>query len=60
LNEISRVLKRDKSYFEEYAIVDAMISLKHATEMELVNLSVKQLGIPVTLAALGRNFVFEE
>lgn len=60
MNEISRVLKRDKSYFEEYAIVDAMISLKHATEMELVNLSVKQLGIPVTLAALGRNFVFEE
>jgi hypothetical protein len=46
--------------FEEYANQDCLIALKHATEMVKVNMSVKQIGIPCTLSALGRNFVFDE
>jgi hypothetical protein len=58
--KISNLLKRDKKAFEEYAILDAMITLKHATEMERFNMSIKQIGVPITLSSLGRNFVFDE
>lgn len=28
--------------------------------MEQFNLSIKQLGVPLTLSSIGRNYVFEE
>jgi hypothetical protein len=60
LEKMSKFLERDKEAFEKYAIKDAIITLKHAIEMEKFNWSLKQLGIPLTLSSMGRNYVFEE
>jgi hypothetical protein len=58
--KMSKFLIRDKEAFEEDAIQDAVITLKHALSMEQFNLSIKQLGVPLTLSSIGRNYVFEE
>ena len=55
ISNMSGFLKRDKKAFEEYALQDAIITLKHAISMEKFNLTVKQLGIPLTLSTIGRN-----
>ena len=60
LNNMSAFLKRDPEAFKEYAIQDAVITLKHALSMENFNMSIKQLGVPLTLSSIGRNYVFEE
>ena len=60
LNDMSGFLKRDKEGFIAYAIQDAVSTLKHALSMEKFNLSIKQLGVPLTLSSIGRNDVFEE
>jgi hypothetical protein len=39
---------------------DALITLKHSVAMEGFNLRIKQIGIPLTLSAIGRNYVFDE
>lgn len=39
--QMSKLLERDKSLFEEYAIKDAVITLKHALSMECFNLGIK-------------------
>lgn len=57
LSMMSTFLKTDKASFEEYALRDAEIVLKHATEMEGFNFSLKQLGVPITLSSLGKKFV---
>lgn len=57
LNKMSAFLKRDPQAFQEYAIRDAVITLKHAIAMEKFNMSIKQIGIPVTLASIGRKYV---
>jgi hypothetical protein len=60
LTKMSRFVEEDKSAFEEYAITDALIVLKHSTEMETFNLTLNKIGIPVTLSSMGKNFVFEK
>lgn len=58
--KMSSFLERDKVGFEEYALIDAKIVLRHANAMEMFNFSNKQLGIPITLSSLGRNFVIQK
>jgi hypothetical protein len=57
---MDKFLLRDKESFEKYAIRDALIVLKHSVAMEEFNFTVKQLGVPLTLSSIGRNYVFEE
>jgi len=49
--------KEKKKAFIEYAIIDAKITVKHATEMEKFNKTVRKIGIPITLYSIGRNYV---
>lgn len=58
-DKISLLLARDRQLFEDYAIQDVIIILKHSTEMERFNMSIKQLGVPLTLSSKGRNYVFD-
>jgi hypothetical protein len=58
--KMSNLLTRDPVKFEKYAIRDAVITLKHAIEMAQFNESIKQIGIPLTLSSVGRNYVFNE
>lgn len=58
--KMSGFLSRDKERFEQYAIRDAVIVLKHSVAMEEFNILVKQLGVPLTLSSLGRNYVFDK
>lgn len=60
IEHMSAFLKRDPKAFEDYAIRDAVICLKHALAMETFNNQQKQLGIPLTLSSMGRNYVFEQ
>jgi hypothetical protein len=55
--KMSNLLKRNKQKFVDYAMLDVKIVVKHATEMEKFNRTVKQLGVPNTLASIGRNYV---
>jgi hypothetical protein len=57
---MSKFLERDRTGFEEYAIQDAIITLKHALSMEQFNFGIKQLGVPITLSSMGRNYVLDE
>jgi hypothetical protein len=43
-SRMSEFLKRDKQAFEQYALRDALIVLKHAVAMENFNQGVKQIG----------------
>jgi hypothetical protein len=56
---MSAFLERDQVAFEEYALQDAVISLKHALSMESFNWGIKQLGVPGTLSSIGRNSFFD-
>ena len=60
ISNMDKFLIRDKKAFEEYALQDAIITLKHSTVMEVFNMRVKQIGIPLTLSSIGRNYVFTE
>ena len=60
ISNMRAFLERDPKMFEEYAIQDAVISLKHALAMEDFNFKIKQLGVPVTLSSVGKNYVFDE
>jgi hypothetical protein len=58
--KISTWVQQDLKAFEEYALTDVLIVLKHSTEMETFNLSMKKIGVPITLSSMGKNFVFEQ
>jgi len=60
LNNIQQFLERDKKAFDEYALQDSKITLKHAIAMEKFNMTVNQIGIPLTLSSIGRNYVKSE
>jgi hypothetical protein len=45
--------------FEESAIQDGLITLKHGVAMKNLNLSIKKFGIPLSLSSIGRISVFE-
>ena len=53
-------LEIDPERFRDYALHDALITLKHAIEMEVFNMKMFQIGIPLTLSSIGRKFVFKE
>lgn len=57
---MSAFLERDKEPFEAFALKDSIINLKHALSMEKFNMSVKKIGIPLTLSSVGRSFVSDE
>jgi hypothetical protein len=57
---MSAFLKRESEGFKAYALRDALIILKHETAMENFNLSVKKIGVTVTLGSMGRNYVYKE
>ena len=57
---MSAFLKRKSEGFKAYALRDALIILKHETAMENFNLSVKKIGVTVTLGSMGRNYVYKE
>jgi len=60
LINMSAFLAKDKVAFEEYAMTDTLIVLRHSTEMETFNFTLNKIGIPVTLSSMGKNFVFEK
>lgn len=45
--QMSKFLQRDKEAFEEYALRDAVITLKHSLSLEQFNMRIKQIGIPL-------------
>jgi len=55
--QMSKLIARDKQALIVYAILDSNFTLKHAGELEKLNKSVMQLGIPRTLSSIGRNYV---
>jgi len=59
-SRMSEFLLRDKERFEQYAIRDAVIVLKHSVAMEEFNFGLKQLGVPLTISSMGRNYVFDK
>jgi hypothetical protein len=59
-NKMSGLLERYPKLFEENAIQDAVISLKHSVAMEQFNMTVLQIGIPLTLSSIGRKDVFKK
>lgn len=57
LDNMQGFLARDKAKFTEYALRDSLISLIHAAWMEDFNFKIGGSGIPLSLSALGRNYV---
>lgn len=57
---MSGLLKADKQLFEEYAIRDSIITLKHAVSMEEFNLSVNKIGVPLTISGIAKAYVLKE
>ena len=57
ITQRSKFLERDKKAFIEYEILDEKFTVKHETEMEKLNKTVRQIGIPITLSSIGRNYV---
>jgi hypothetical protein len=53
-------LVKDRVRFEEYALQDAIITLKHAIAMEDFNIQLNCIGVPITLASLGRKYVLNK
>jgi hypothetical protein len=54
------LLDINKELFDKYALRDAEITLKHASEMENFNLTVNKLGVPLTLSGIGKSYVLKE
>lgn len=54
------LLKRDKIRFEEYAKLDAVITLKHSNAMEDFNFTLNKIGVPLTLSSLGKDYVLKQ
>lgn len=57
---MKELLNDNKSLFEEYAIKDSLITLQHASQMELFNLTVDKIGIPITLSGISKAYVVKE
>jgi hypothetical protein len=57
--QMELLLKDDPKLFEDYAIQDSIISLKHANEMEKFNMGLGKIGVPITLSSLGKQYVLK-
>jgi hypothetical protein len=60
LNNMRVFYEREPERFKDYAIQDAIITLKHAVAMEEFNMKVYQIGVPITLSSIGRKYVLKE
>lgn len=58
--KMQELLSKDKELFERYAIQDSIITWKHATSMEDFNLSINQIGVPLTVSSMSRNYIVNE
>jgi hypothetical protein len=54
------LLQNNKELFEKYAIQDSIITWKHATSMEDFNLEINQVGIPLTVSSISKNYILNE
>lgn len=57
---MDKLLEDNPKLFEEYAIQDSIITLKHANTME--DFSIKETnkaGVPLTLSSLGRDYILK-
>lgn len=59
-DRMSILLEENKELFEQYAIRDSEITLKHASTMEEFNYSLDKLGVPLTLSGIGKSYVMKE
>jgi len=57
ISHMDLLLKNNKTKFQEYALNDSIITLKHAIWMEDFHFQVKGTGIPTTLSNLGNKYV---
>jgi len=53
------LLKTNPNKFQEYAMKDSLITLKHALWMEGFYFNINGLGVPTTLSHIGNKFVKE-
>lgn len=58
--KMSVLLSEHKTLFEEYAIQDAKIPLKHVNSMEEFYNSVFKEGVPLTLSTVAKSYVLKE
>lgn len=47
----------DPKMFEEYAMQDAVVTLKHINEMEDIHVDFGKVGVPLTLSSLSRTYL---
>ena len=59
INNMDKLLKTNPNKFQEYAMKDSLITLKHALWMEGFYFNINGLGIPTTLSNIGNKFVKE-
>ncbi len=59
INHMDELLIIDPKKFEEYAMRDSLITLKHAEWMENFNFQITGIGVPTTLSSIGRKYVLD-
>lgn len=57
---MSDLLRDDKALFEKYAIMDSLITLKHARRMEKYYFSLGRLGVPLTISGISKAYVVKQ
>jgi hypothetical protein len=56
-----RKLRNEKpDLFDEYAIKDSVITLKHGISMEEFNIKLGRVGVPLTMSGIGKSYVRNE
>jgi|SRR6187402_969790 len=56
-----RALRNEKpDLFDEYAIKDSVITLKHGVSMEEFNIKLGKIGVPLTMSGIGKSYVRNE
>lgn len=51
------LLRENPILFEEYAMRDSEITLKHINSMESFNYSLNQIGVPITMTSMSKGYV---
>jgi len=54
------LLKENKELFDEYALQDAVITLKHTVSMEQFYHQTGKIGVPLTLSGISNSYVLKE
>jgi hypothetical protein len=54
------LLKENKELFDEYALQDAVITLKHTVSMEQFYHQTGKIGVPLTLSGISNSYVIKE